>query len=382
MILFALLLALWVASGSAQAQQSQPGNCSGTATSTATPIPFAAGFPSRFLTITNPSTTATLWICASKGCTAAANAATSIALVPAGMTGQNRISFWRGALSPPAAVSILSSAAESPFTCLYDGADVPTYPLDAFTQPAAAYSMRRLKSTYTGPAIRLRRASDNAEADIGFLGFTGFTGAPLDTAAANAHCAATTCFIDIWYDQSGNGRNVLQPTAANQPAFIFNCVGTQPCARSTLNTHYMQSAAVTWASAISSFSGVGMRSVGAGACWIIQKGANNAFGFNNAANQWVVSDNIANFFPLAATDNVWHAGIGIIAGAASLGRIDTTEIAGSNIPGTSAANTVNVIYSAGGDTCNTTEAILWDGYALSLAERQVLTANQKSYWGF
>jgi hypothetical protein len=36
------------------------------------------------------------------------------------------------------------------------------------TASAAAYSLRKLRTAYTGPAIRVRRDSDNAEQDIGF----------------------------------------------------------------------------------------------------------------------------------------------------------------------------------------------------------------------
>ena len=117
---------LCAGAAAALAQQSQPSNCSGTATSTAAAIVFpAAGntgptFPSQFLTIANPSASATLWVCASKGCTATANAAASIALSPVGSAGQNGISFWKGAFPPPLTVSILSSVASSPFTCLYE----------------------------------------------------------------------------------------------------------------------------------------------------------------------------------------------------------------------------------------------------------------------
>jgi hypothetical protein len=248
-------------------------------------------------------------------------------------------------------------------------------PLDNFTAPAGAYSMRRLKSAYAGPAVKLRRTTGGIS-DIGFTAAGDF-----DTAAAQTFCAATTCFLDTWYDQSGNAWHA-SAGAVNQPAFVFNCIGTQPCARSSANNQFLQTVSVAWASAVSSFSAVGMRSAGAASCWLAQKGANNSFGFNNSANNWVVSDNIANFFPMAAADSVWHAGVGIIAAAASLGRIDATEIAGVNIPGTSAAATLNIIYSAGGDTCSTTEILVWDGYALTLPERQALVANQRAYWGF
>jgi hypothetical protein len=43
-----------------------------------------------------------------------------------------------------------------------------SYMLDFFSGAAAAYSLRRLSSSYGGSAIRVRRSLDNAEADIGF----------------------------------------------------------------------------------------------------------------------------------------------------------------------------------------------------------------------
>jgi hypothetical protein len=124
LLLATIILALsWT---NARAQMSQPSNCSGTATSTAAVIVFPTSgetgptFPSQFLTISNPSASATLWVCSSKNCTATANTAASIALSPTGAVGQNGISWWKGAFPPPARVSILSSAATSPFTCVYE----------------------------------------------------------------------------------------------------------------------------------------------------------------------------------------------------------------------------------------------------------------------
>jgi hypothetical protein len=40
--------------------------------------------------------------------------------------------------------------------------------LDLFTTPLAAYSFRKLSTTYSGPCIRVRRSSDNTEMDIPF----------------------------------------------------------------------------------------------------------------------------------------------------------------------------------------------------------------------
>lgn len=42
--------------------------------------------------------------------------------------------------------------------------------LDLYPSAAVAYSLRKLRTAYTGSAIRIRRSSDNTEQDIGFIG--------------------------------------------------------------------------------------------------------------------------------------------------------------------------------------------------------------------
>jgi hypothetical protein len=86
--------------------------------------------------------------------------------------------------------------------------------LDLYPTAAAAYSLRRLRSAYTGSAIRVRRASDNTEQDI------GFSNNQLDTSSLTTFCSGTNGFVTTWYDQSGNGRNATQTTAANQPQIV------------------------------------------------------------------------------------------------------------------------------------------------------------------
>ena len=44
--------------------------------------------------------------------------------------------------------------------------------LDKVPGAVAALSLRKLKGAYTGPAVRIRRSSDNAEQDIGCLLYT------------------------------------------------------------------------------------------------------------------------------------------------------------------------------------------------------------------
>ena len=87
--------------------------------------------------------------------------------------------------------------------------------LDTYTSAAAAYSLRKLRSAYTGNAIRVRRSSDNTETNIGFSSSFG-----LDTTALTSFCGAGNGFVTTWYDQSGNANNATQTTAANQPQIV------------------------------------------------------------------------------------------------------------------------------------------------------------------
>jgi hypothetical protein len=85
-----------------------------------------------------------------------------------------------------------------------------SYLLDDYSGAAAAYSLRQLSSTYSGSSVKVRRASDNVEADI------GFASGELDTAALASHCGSNNGFVSKIYDQSGNGRDATQTTAAYQ----------------------------------------------------------------------------------------------------------------------------------------------------------------------
>jgi len=86
--------------------------------------------------------------------------------------------------------------------------------LDTYSGAAAAYSLRQLSSTYSGNAIKVRRASDNAEQDI------AFSNNELDTATLETFASGTDAFVTTWYDQSGNANNATQTTASKQPKIV------------------------------------------------------------------------------------------------------------------------------------------------------------------
>lgn len=86
--------------------------------------------------------------------------------------------------------------------------------LDTYPNASVAYSLRKLRTAYSGSAIRVRRSSDNTEQDI------GFSGNDLDTASLLTFCGAGNGFITTWYDQSTNANNSTQATAATQAQIV------------------------------------------------------------------------------------------------------------------------------------------------------------------
>jgi len=91
--------------------------------------------------------------------------------------------------------------------------------LDSYSGAGVAYSLRQLSSSYSGDAIRVRRASDNAELNIGFVANE------LDTASLTTFCSGTNGFVTTWYDQSGNARNAVETVAVNQPKIYDSILG-------------------------------------------------------------------------------------------------------------------------------------------------------------
>jgi hypothetical protein len=91
--------------------------------------------------------------------------------------------------------------------------------LDNYSGAAAAYSLRRIgPSGYFGPAIRVRRDSDNTLRDIGFT-----SDGQLDTVGLLDFVGVTgSGFVQTWYDQSGNSNNAAQVTTGSQPRVVRN----------------------------------------------------------------------------------------------------------------------------------------------------------------
>ena len=88
----------------------------------------------------------------------------------------------------------------------------PSLLLDTYSGAAAAYSLRKLSTSYSGSAIRIREDGGGSQTDIGFD-----SNGDLDTNAIAAWCGPNNGFVVTWYDQSGNGNDISQTAVGNQP---------------------------------------------------------------------------------------------------------------------------------------------------------------------
>lgn len=96
---------------------------------------------------------------------------------------------------------------------------LPTYLPTVSTAPNGVYGLYKLVAAYAGSAIRVVRASDSAQRDIGFVGSS------LDLATALSFQGASSLTVTKIYDQSGNGYDLVQATAANQYALWLGAGG-------------------------------------------------------------------------------------------------------------------------------------------------------------
>jgi len=85
--------------------------------------------------------------------------------------------------------------------------------LDTYTGAIAAYSLRKLSSSYSGDAIVVTTDGVDSQA-------IGFSGNDLDTATLESFAGSGDAYVSTWYDQSGNSRNFTQSTFANMPKIV------------------------------------------------------------------------------------------------------------------------------------------------------------------
>lgn len=79
----------------------------------------------------------------------------------------------------------------------------------------AAYSLRKINTSYTGNCIQVFNVNTASTSNI------GFSNNILDTVALKNFCpGSNTCYVRTFYDQSGNSRDLIQTASLNMPIIV------------------------------------------------------------------------------------------------------------------------------------------------------------------
>lgn len=253
-------------------------------------------------------------------------------------------------------------------------------PLDGLTAPTAAYSVRRLLSSYTGSLIRIRRSSDSTEQDIGYD-----ANGDLDTAAASAFIGGGSGFVAKWYDQSGAGANLIQATASAQPSLntgnaAFNGRPTAAFVRANA-----QKLLATISAAAQPYTvlAVAERTGNTTLQQLVYfgvTGGTSEGGFSNAAN--TVYTYAGATRTATASDSVAHALGWVLNGASS--QIIVDQSASTVNPGTNGLSTSFQVGASTGTTQaldgDLAEIVFWNS-ALGSGTWTTIQAGEKTYFG-
>ena len=149
------------------------------------------------------------------GCTGTASIAVTVNPLPTVSAG-NDVTICLGS-----SITLIASGADS---YVWDNNinNTNTVPLDNVSGANLALGLRKLNSSYNGNALQLRRSSDNATSDFGFVGND------LDLASITAWLNGATGYCTILYDQSGNGGDVTQTDPNRQPSFVSGGINGNP----------------------------------------------------------------------------------------------------------------------------------------------------------
>jgi hypothetical protein len=144
--------------------------------------------------------------------------------------------------------------------------------------------------------------------------------------AASAFCT-TNCTVRIWYDQSGNARDMGQTTSASQAALTFSCLGSLPCATFAGSQYYFAPAVALPQPFTTEIVGSRTGSFTTTMALLVDNG-------NNANTQYTSSANtVALFagstFSATASDSAFHVLQFNFNGASSAIQVDATNSSGS-----------------------------------------------------
>lgn len=253
-----------------------------------------------------------------------------------------------------------------------------------------AFSLRLVNRSYIGPCCTIRRSSDNATSVIGFNGKGSF-----NIAAFLSFVGAGSGFITKWNDQGGNGNDVSQSTAANQPQLIASAFSNgNPGVLFGDNTAFTLATAAISTSIMgsggfySSAVNVNVTTTASDALFVhgtfspgIQFGNNRHRATQNTGGSWNASGGVTGSHVLSGLYNsssISNVPSFILDGTAQ-------SIISSTQPTTIVAEGTNVLHisgngASGGFPGHVGELVIASSQP-NLSQMNSLIGNQRAYWG-
>ena len=244
--------------------------------------------------------------------------------------------------------------------------------------------MRKLRTAYTGNAIRVRRSNDNAEQDI------PFNGNDLDTASLLSFVGANNGFVTTWYDQSTNANNSTQATATNQAQIVSGGslildVETSKITTTWTSDRYSLTTGISPNTQYLSVSAA-RRQTTTGV--LIGLGVAGTIGGSNGQTPmiWIGNGTLRSYMPSLVIHNTLTTADGyIITSEKNASNLKTMYLNGSAQPTTAteapiSGNLINVFGQAGGNYTlgQYQEYIYWDSD--QSANRTAIENNINTYW--
>lgn len=294
--------------------------------------------------------------------------------------------------------------------------------------PSFAFSTRKLRAAYTGPALRLRRSTDNSQVDVRFDTNGVVSGNSLVSVSVVGTSSLTVgqsltlsdyigtaqLYVTVWWDQGTNYYNGQQSNTARQPLFTLNSAGASNQYASLQFTGTLKHN-VTVNQTLNTLLTSGIR----GSIFLnakVQNGTstNNSFGHSDTADnniRWSAHMNwpdgtnqtYTDFGSMEGTRNFTNdANVGlnkykqytmIRLSSSKIVRVSGVDKNNTNLSLTSrtwkanstfgvglTTGSLDVSFSQNGFTGNMSEFVLFNT-DLTAAQFQLLEQNQLSFWG-
>jgi len=231
----------------------------------------------------------------------------------------------------------------------------------------------------SGAAFDLRRASDNGTMTANFLA----TGA-LDTAAISSWAGGSNIFVSRAYDQTGNGRHVVQATNGNQPQLLLTGGPTgKPCIEVLNNASGVLDTSSTYAaSSPSSMTAVANRVSGTQGVNPVNFSANRLAGALTATSWSVIGGAGGTLSATGIAANAWHDfQASLVTGGTSAIRVDGTRFTGTGVAVGTGATVSRFCLGGSTSTLRVSEGGYIVGTQWSAADESSMSANQRAYYG-